>query len=44
MFRARPSFSLDCTFTHPVSKRFEPQQVYCVRLEETVVRCGVYEN
>jgi cytochrome c len=44
MFRNSPSFWQDCTFTHTVSKKLEPQQVYCERLEETAVLGGAYKN
>lgn len=42
--RAKPNFWQDYKFTNPVSKKVEPKQMYCERLEETVVCGGVYKN
>jgi cytochrome c len=38
------TFWQDYKFVDPVSKRIEPKQMYCQRLEETVVCAGVYKG
>jgi D-alanyl-D-alanine carboxypeptidase len=38
------SFWQDYKFTNPVTKKIEPKQMYCERLEDTVVCGGVYKN
>lgn len=43
MAKAKPSFWQDYKFTNPVSKKVEPKEMYCERLEETVVCGGVYK-
>ena len=42
--KARTSFWQDYKFTNPVSKKIEPKQMYCERLEETVVCGGIYKH
>lgn len=41
--KAKASFWQDYKFTNPVSKKVEPKQMYCERLDETVVCGGVYK-
>jgi signal transduction histidine kinase len=41
--RKQPSFWQSYKFTNPVTKTIEPKQMYCERLEETVVCGGVYQ-
>jgi signal transduction histidine kinase len=41
--RSKGTFWQDYKFTNPVSKKVEPKQMYCERLEETVVCGGVYK-
>ena len=41
--RSKQSFWQDYKFTNPVTKKVEPKQMYCERLEETVVCGGVYK-
>ena len=41
--KAKGAFWQDYKFTNPVSKKIEPKQMYCERLEETVVCGGVYK-
>ena len=40
--RQQPSFWQDYKFMNPVSKKVEPKQAYCERLNETAVCGGVY--
>jgi cytochrome c len=40
----QPSFWQDYKFTNPVSKAVEPKQMYCERLDDTVVCGGVYKS
>jgi signal transduction histidine kinase len=42
--KANATFWQDYKFTNPVSKKIEPKQMYCERLEDTVVCGGVYKN
>ncbi|MCX7229660.1 MAG: hypothetical protein NTW15_11745 [Burkholderiales bacterium] len=42
--RARPTFRQDHTFTNAVSRKVEPEQMYCKRLDDTVVCGGVHKN
>jgi cytochrome c len=37
-------FWQDYKFTNPVSKKIEPKQMYCERLDDTVVCGGVYKH
>jgi cytochrome c len=39
----RPSFWQSYKFMNPVSKEVEPKEMYCERLEQTVVCGGVYQ-
>ena len=41
--KANATFWQDYKFSNPVSKKIEPKQMYCERLEDTVVRGGVYK-
>lgn len=40
--RNQASFWQDYKFVNPVTKKIEPKQMYCERLEQTVVCAGVY--
>jgi signal transduction histidine kinase len=42
--RSKGRFWQDYKFTDPVSKKVLPKQMYCERLEETVVCAGVYKH
>lgn len=44
MAKSSPSFWQDYKFTNPVSKKVEPKQMYCERLDDTVVCGGVYKK
>ena len=39
----KASFWQDYKFTNPVTKKVEPKQMYCERLDDTVVCGGVYK-
>jgi cytochrome c len=39
-----PNFWQDYKFVNPESKRIEPKQMYCERLEQTAVCAGVYKG
>ncbi|PZA09698.1 histidine kinase [Rhodopseudomonas palustris] len=39
----QPSFWQDYKFVNPVSKKVEPKEMYCERLENTAVCAGVYK-
>ena len=41
--RKQATFWQDYKFVNPVSKKIEPKQMYCERLDETVVCGGVYK-
>jgi len=41
--RKQPAFWQDYKFVNPVSKKVEPKQMYCERLEDTAVCGGVYK-
>ncbi len=41
--KAKPTFWQDYKFTNPVTKKIEPKQMYCERLDETVVCGGIYK-
>ncbi len=41
--KAKGIFWQDYKFTNPMSKKIEPKQMYCERLDETVVCGGVYK-
>jgi cytochrome c len=42
--KSKPNFWQDYKFTNPVSKKIEPKQMYCERLDDTVVCGGVYKH
>jgi hypothetical protein len=42
--KSNPTFWQDYKFTDPLTKKIEPKQMYCERLEETVVCGGVYKE
>ena len=44
MGKANATFWQDYKFSNPVSKKIEPKQMYCERLEDTVVCGGIYKN
>lgn len=41
--QAKGSFWQDYKFTNPVSRKIEPKQMYCERLEDSVVCGGIYK-
>jgi signal transduction histidine kinase len=41
--KTEPSFWQSYKFANPVTKTIEPKQMYCERLDESVVCAGVYE-
>jgi cytochrome c len=41
--KTKANFWQDYKFTNPVSKKIEPKQMYCERLEDTVVCGGIYK-
>jgi cytochrome c len=43
MANKQPTFWQDYKFVNPVSKKVEPKQMYCERLENTAVCGGVYK-
>jgi signal transduction histidine kinase len=42
--KTKGTFWQDYKFTNPVSKAIEPKQMYCERLEDTVVCGGIYKK
>ena len=42
--QSKGTFWQDYKFTNPVSKKIEPKQMYCERLDDTVVCGGIYKN
>ena len=44
MGKANATFWQDYKFSNPVSKKIEPKQMYCERLDDTVVCGGIYKN
>ncbi len=42
--RSRGTFWQDYKFTNPVTKKVEPKQMYCERLDDVVVCGGVYRR
>jgi len=42
--RAKNTFWQDYKFTNPLSRSVEPKEMYCERLEETVVCGGIYKK
>ncbi len=43
MARAQPEFWQDYKFVDPLTKKIEPKQMYCQRLNETAVCAGIYK-
>jgi hypothetical protein len=41
--RKQASFWQDYKFVNPTSKKVEPKQMYCERMDETVVCAGIYK-
>lgn len=41
--KAQGTFWQDYKFTNPVTKKIEPKQMYCERLDDTVVCGGIYK-
>ena len=41
---SKGTFWQDYKFMNPVSKKIEPKQMYCEKLDDTVVCGGVYKN
>ena len=39
----QPSFWQDYKFVNPVSKKVEPKQMYCEKLDNTAVCAGIYK-
>lgn len=44
MAAKQPSFWQDYKFVNPVTKKVEPKEMYCEKLENTAVCAGVYKN
>jgi len=44
MAAKQPSFWQDYKFVNPVSKKVEPKEMYCERVENTAVCAGVYKS
>ena len=42
--KANATFWQDYKFSNPVSKKIEPKQMYCERLDDTVVCGGIYKH
>jgi len=42
--KSKASFWQDYKFTDPVTKKVEPKQMYCERLDDTVVCGGIYKH
>jgi cytochrome c len=42
--REQPTFWQDYKFVNPVTKKIEPKQMYCERLDDTAVCAGVYRQ
>jgi cytochrome c len=40
----QPSFWQDYKFVNPVSKKVEPKQMYCEKLDNTAVCAGIYKS
>jgi cytochrome c len=43
MANKQPSFWQDYKFVNPVSKKVEPKQMYCEKLDNTAVCAGIYK-
>lgn len=44
LMKTKASFWQDYKFSNPVTKKVEPKQMYCERLDDTVVCGGIYKN
>jgi signal transduction histidine kinase len=44
MAAKQPSFWQDYKFVNPVSKKVEPKEMYCEKLDNTAVCAGIYKN
>jgi len=44
MAAKQPSFWQDYKFVNPVSKKVEPKEMYCERVENTAVCAGIYKS
>jgi cytochrome c len=44
MATKQPSFWQDYKFVNPVSKKVEPKQMYCEKLDNTAVCAGIYKS
>jgi len=44
MGKANATFWQDYKFSNPVTKKIEPKQMYCERLDDTVVCGGIYKQ
>jgi signal transduction histidine kinase len=42
--QSKGTFWQDYKFTNPVTKKIEPKEMYCERLEDAVVCGGIYKN
>ena len=42
--QSKGTFWQDYKFTNPVSKKIEPKQMYCERLDDTIVCGGIYKR
>ncbi|CAK0777021.1 hypothetical protein CCP4SC76_6280001 [Gammaproteobacteria bacterium] len=42
--RSKGKFWQDYKFTDPLTKKIKPKQMYCEKLDETVVCAGVYKR
>ena len=42
--KSKQNFWQDYKFTNPVTKKVEPKQMYCERLDDTVVCGGIYKH
>lgn len=42
--KAKPTFWQDYKFSNPTNKKIEPKQMYCERLDDTIVCGGVYKH
>jgi cytochrome c len=44
MAAKQPSFWQDYKFVNPVTKKVEPKEMYCEKLDNTAVCAGIYKN
>ena len=42
--KSKGTFWQDYKFTNPVTKKIEPKQMYCERLDDTAVCGGIYKH